>query len=101
MRVVELAFDYDSKNGFHTLDSYMKCVKIGTWEGFNATLKEVVEIIRNSSTNAFLSEILDSINRLNPDVIITKGGDALHFAALDKLAKQVGFDFNLSRKNAD
>ena len=101
MRVVELAFDYDSKNGFHTLDSYMKCVKIGTWEGFNATLKEVVEIIRNGSTNAFLSEILDSINRLNPDVIITKGGDALHFAALDKLAKQVGFDFNLSRKNAD
>ena len=49
----------------------------------------------------FLTEFEHCINRLNPDIIVTRGGDALHFAALDKLAKRVGFDMNLSRTKCE
>ena len=70
--------------------------------GWFSSRKRLDSVVRRKHCGKeFLAEFQDSINRLNPDVIITKGGDALHFAALDKLAKRVGFDLNLSRAESE
>ena len=101
MKVIELNFEYHSNNGFDTLKSYLKRIEIFEWDGFLPEKNPDSVIQRKHCGNEFLAEFQDCINRLNPDIIITKGGDALHFAALDKLAKKVDFDLNLSRAESE
>ena len=101
MKVIELNFEYHSNNGFDTLKSYLKKIEVLQWDGFLPEKKLDVVIQRKHCGNEFLAEFQDCINRLNPDIIITKGGDALHLAALDKLAKKVDFDLNLSRAESE
>jgi DNA polymerase I len=101
MKVIELKFEYHSNNGFDTLKSYLKRIEIFQWDDFLPEKKLDVVIQRKHCGNEFLTEFQDCINRLNPDIIITKGGDALHLAALDKLAKKVDFDLNLSRSESE
>ena len=101
MKVIELNFEYNSNNGFDTIKSYLKKIEVSLWSGFlpNKTLDSVIE--RKYCGKDFLIDFQECINRLNPDIIVTKGGDALHFSALDKLAKRVGIDFNLSRSESE
>ena len=101
MKVIELDFEYNSNNGFDTIESYLKKIEVSLWSDFlpNKTLDSVIE--RKCCGRDFLRNIQESINRLNPDVIISKGGDGLHFSALDKLAKSVDFDLNLSRTKSE
>ena len=101
MKVIELNFEYHSNNGFDTLKSYLKKIEIFQWDGFlpRKILHSVIQ--RKHCGMEFLTEFEHCINRLNPDIIVTRGGDALHFAALDKLAKRVGFDMNLSRTECE
>ena len=101
LKVIELVFDYDSKNGFDTVESWMKGVDIYTWKGFVQSKKMFSRIIRTRSTNDFLTEFVNVIDHLNPDIIVTKGGDALHFEALDKIAKAADFDLNMGRMKRD
>ena len=101
MKVIELSFEYHSNNGFDTLKSYLKKIEISLWQDFLPRKNLDFVIKRKHCGKIFLAEFQECINRLNPDIIITKGGDALHFAALDKLAKRVGFDFNLSRVKSE
>ena len=101
MKVIELNFEYHSNNGFDTLKSYLKRIEIFQWDGFLPEKKLDVVVQRKHCGNEFLAEFQDCINRLNPDIIITKGGDALHLAALDKLAKKIDFDLNLSRAESE
>ena len=101
MKVIELKFEYHSNNGFDTLKSYLKQIEIILWDGFLPGKRVDSVVQRKHCGKEFLEEFQDSINRLSPDVIVTKGGDALHFAALDKLAKRVGFDLNLSRSESE
>ena len=97
LKVVELTFEYDSENGFDTIKSWMKGVSFSLWDGFVPSKKRLQQIIRNGSTSSFLTSIVNLIEGLDPDIIVTRGGDSLHFAALNKLAESVGIDFNLSR----
>jgi len=101
MKIIELNFEYHSNNGFDTLKSYLKKIEVFLWDDFLPEKKIDVVIQRKHCANEFLKEFQDCINRLNPDIIITKGGDALHLAALDKLAKRVGFNLNLSRVESE
>ena len=101
MKVIELNFEYHSNNGFDTLKSYLKKIEIFQWDGFLPRKKLHSVVQRKHCGMEFLTEFEHCINRLNPDIIVTRGGDALHFAALDKLAKRVGFDMNLSRTECE
>ena len=101
MKVIELNFEYNSNNGFDTLKSYLKKIEIFQWDGFLPRKKLHSVVQRKHCGMEFLTEFEHCINRLNPDIIVTRGGDALHFAALDKLAKRVGFDMNLSRTECE
>ena len=101
MKVIELNFEYHSNNGFETLKSYLKKIEIFQWDGFLPKRKLDSVVQRKHCGMEFLTEFEHCINRLNPDIIVTRGGDALHFAALDKLAKRVGFDMNLSRTECE
>ncbi|MGB2451428.1 MAG: DNA polymerase domain-containing protein [Candidatus Poseidoniaceae archaeon] len=101
MKVIELNFEYHSNNGFDTLKSYLTRIEIFQWDGFLPEKKLDFVVQRKHCGNEFLANFQDCINRLNPDIIITKGGDALHLAALDKLAKKVDFDLNLSRVESE
>ena len=101
MKVIELNFEYHSNNGFDTLKSYLKKIEIFQWDGFLPKRKLDSVVQRKHCGMEFLTEFEHCINRLNPDIIVTRGGDALHFAALDKLAKRVGFDMNLSRTECE
>ena len=101
MKVIELNFEYHSNNGFDTLKSYLKKIEIFQWDGFLPRKKLHSVVQRKHCGMEFLTEFEYCINRLNPDIIVTRGGDALHFAALDKLAKRVGFDMNLSRTECE
>ena len=101
MKVIELNFEYHSNNGFDTLKSYLKKIEIYLWDGFLSKKTIDCTIKRKNCGKVFLSEFQECINRLNPDIIITKGGDALHFAALDLLAKRVDFDLSLSRTESE
>ena len=101
MKVIELDFEYHSNNGFDTLKSFLKKIEIFQWDGFLPRKKLHSVIQRKHCGMEFLTEFEHCINRLNPDIIVTRGGDALHFAALDKLAKRVGFDMNLSRTECE
>ena len=101
MKVIELNFEYHSNNGFDTLKSYLKKIEIFQWDGFLPRKKLHSVVQRKHCGMEFLTEFKHCINRLNPDIIVTRGGDALHFAALDKLAKRVGFDMNLSRTECE
>ena len=101
MKVIELNFEYHSNNGFDTLKSFLKKIEVFQWDGFLPRKKLHSVIQRKHCGMEFLTEFEHCINRLNPDIIVTRGGDALHFAALDKLAKRVGFDMNLSRTECE
>ena len=101
MKVIELNFEYHSNNGFDTLKSYLRKIEIFQWDGFLPRKKLHSVVQRKHCGMEFLTEFEHCINRLNPDIIVTRGGDALHFAALDKLAKRVGFDMNLSRTECE
>ena len=101
MKVIELNFEYHSNNGFDTLKSFLKKIEIFQWDGFLPKRKLDSVVQRKHCGMEFLTEFEHCINRLNPDIIVTRGGDALHFAALDKLAKRVGFDMNLSRTECE
>ena len=101
LKTVELEFSYDSENGFESVDSWMKEVRICIWKDFLPSVNVHAKIVRKESTTSFLSEIVDTIRQLDPDIIITKGGDSLHMSALSNLAETVDFDFNISRIKTD
>ena len=52
------------------------------------------------STAQFLIELQQMINCIDPDIIMTNGGDFLHFSVLRKLSQEAGQSFSLSRKDA-
>ena len=97
MKIIELDFSYYSSNGFDTINSYLRQIDIFVWDGFTSEKKLFAKVSRQHSAEQFLIEFEDHISQLNPDIIITKGGDALHFAALEKLSKKTNFSFTLSR----
>ena len=97
MKIIELVFGYNSTNGFDTINSYLNSIEILAWDNFSPTNIVDCKLVRGDSGGEFLLRFQHQIGRLDPDVIVTRGGDALHFAALDKLAKETGTEFNLSR----
>ena len=100
MKVISLDFSYVSDTGFDTINSVIKKIKITERIGFTDLEINSTEIINDGEVVDFLESFADKITTLNPDIIITNGGDFLHFSALGKLAVKEGFDLNLGRKEA-
>ena len=97
MKVIELVFEYNSVNGFDTINSELNSVEIIAWDNFSPTQIVEHKLVREGCGKEFISQFQNDICRIDPDIIVTKGGDALHFAALDKLAKETGVELNISR----
>ena len=98
---IKLEFFYDSADGFDTLDSHLQSVTIMVNAGLNGEkITATSRIIHNRSTPQFLDSLQAAIERIDPDIIITNGGDFLHFAKLQKLSQDFKHPFTLSRKNA-
>ena len=96
-----MEFHYHSSDGFETIDSHLEKVKLILYSsGDNNVIAAVEEIRHGASTTSFLQQLQSAIVRLNPDIILTQGGDSLHFPMLQKLSKQSATDFSLSRKTS-
>ena len=98
---ITMEFDYTSVDGFDTIDSHLSRVRLKVNSSIgDETWVEKIDINHGASTSVFLSRLQSEINRLDPDIIITKGGDFLHFAMLKKLAETSNPTFTLSRTGA-
>jgi len=100
LKIIELNFNYLAKNGFNSVDSKITDVKISEWDGFCRNNTECCKIVNDKNESGFLHDLQSAIEKIDPDIIVTKGGDALHFSVLGKLADTNDVKFNLSRKIA-
>ncbi|MEC8312327.1 MAG: DNA polymerase domain-containing protein [Candidatus Thermoplasmatota archaeon] len=95
-----MEFDYDSADGFDTINSHLKSVTLLLNSGIYETkVTDSCKIYHDCSTKEFLSNLQQAIDRFDPDIIMTNGGDFLHFSMLQKLSHEAGHSFTLSRKN--
>ena len=101
MKVIELDFEYDSPNGFDTVDSHLSQIKITTGDIIDGCEEEIFLIKNTISTKNFLADLSNRIYAIDPDIIVTRGGDRLHFPVLNKMNNQSKSNFTLSRKAAD
>ncbi len=98
---ITMEFCYNSTDGFDTLDSHLDSVTILVNTDSNQAATETkYEVQHGNSTTEFLISLQQIINRIDPDIITTNGGDFLHFSVLKKLSLQSGQPFSLSRKDA-
>ena len=99
LKQMEMEFHYESSTGFDTLNSTLTKIVLKT-----RTVDETKEqnqcitLKHKASEYEFLRSLQHEINRINPDVILTKGGDSLHFSMLQRLSDAASFSLNLSRK---
>lgn len=95
-----MEFDYDSADGFDTINSHLKSVTLSLNSGiYESEIVKSSTILHNHSTAEFLHDLQAEIKRFDPDIIVTNGGDFLHFSMLQKLSQDSGQMFTLSRKN--
>ena len=96
-----MEFCYNSTDGFDTIDSHLDSVTLVVNADSNQNVTETkYQLLHNDSTAEFLLNLQQIINRIDPDIIMTNGGDFLHFSVLRKLSQQSGQSFSLSRKAA-
>lgn len=96
-----MEFHYQSTDGFETIESHLEQVKLTLYSsGGNSVIAAAEEISHGTSTTTFLQQLQSAIVRLNPDIILTQGGDSLHFPMLQKLSEQSATDFSFSRKSS-
>ncbi len=101
LRVVELDFEYLSDNGFHSISSKLKCIHIFEKNGFSMNNTRSFTLDNSDSDRKLLENLNNLVNELKPDIIITNGGDALHFNYLDSLSSKNNIELNLNRKYAN
>ena len=96
---LKMDFTYDSVDGFDTIDSHLNSVTLSLHSGMNQ-IEEIppIEVNHDGSTAEFLLNLQREINRIDPDIIMTNGGDFLHFSVLQKLCQESNQSFTLSRK---
>ena len=96
-----MEFCYHSSDGFETIESHLEKVKLTLYSSADSSvIAAAEEISHGASTATFLQQLQSAIVRLNPDIILTQGGDSLHFPMLQKLSEQSATDFSFSRKTS-
>lgn len=101
LAIVHMAVHYHTQSGFHTehaeIESieFRKCSHNGVDD---ATGDPVVTLRRTFGQDSeFLENLESTMHALNPDVVLTNGGDGLHFPALIRMASTSGMHISLSR----
>lgn len=98
---ITMEFCYNSTDGFDTIDSHLNSVTLlVNTDWFQGNTATKYEVLHGNSTSEFLLKLQQIINRIDPDIITTNGGDFLHFSVLKKLSQQSNQPFSLSRKAA-
>ena len=96
-----MEFEYQSSDGFDTIDSHLSKIVLKLNSGIDEqSYVEEIEISHGESTKSFLTELQQHIDRIDPDIIVTHGGDFLHFSMLQKLSDESDINLNLSRKQS-
>ncbi len=101
LNIIELEVDCSDEHGHRTAKAAIQSI----------TIKPLSRLTRQDTPVAMVSitgygaEMIGSLNgiihRLNPDIIVTKGGDIVDMPALIRLAKQVGIPLQLGRSGHD
>ena len=101
LKQMEMEFHYESSNGFDTLNSTLIEIVLKT-RAVNETRGETqcITLRHESSEHDLLQSLQHEIHRIDPDVILTKGGDSLHFSILQRMSDSASFSLNLSRKSS-
>ena len=99
LKQMEMEFCYEDSNGFDTLDSRLEEVVLKT--GIVGGTSEQIHSIRiknNTSDGAFVQALQHAIKDVNPDLVLTQGGDSLHLSVLQRLSDAAKTPLSLSRK---
>jgi DNA polymerase I len=100
--IVHMAVMYSNEHGFHSEDASIERIEFRTCSA-NGACDSSVEpsqmlTMGSFSTKAeFLSALENLVSVLDPDVIMTDGGDGVHFPALMRMAASTGVILSLSR----
>ena len=102
LHILHMAFVYSTANGFHTEEAELERIEFRTCSSdgtCDATTFPTVSITRDLARCAshFLNQLEATMAELDPDVVVTHGGDGLHFPALMRLARASGASLSLSR----
>ena len=102
LHILHMAFVYSTANGFHTEDAELERIEFRTCSSdgtCDATSLPAVSISRDFARSAshFLIQLEGTMAELDPDVVVTHGGDGIHFPALMRLARASGASLSLSR----
>ncbi len=100
--VVHMAVDYHTNDGFHTDAARIKsvqlrgCTPAGTYDLDQPPLHTIQGPL-GEDARTFLHQLEHLMAELDPDVVITHGGDGLHFPALIRMAEASNITVSLSR----
>ena len=101
MKSIDLRFEYSSDNGFHSTSSRLVRIIISEGVDFTTNYTRRFTIENNISDRQLIEDLNQKITQLNPDIVTTNGGDALHFNFLENLSRKEGIKLNLNRKDLD
>ena len=100
--VYHMNVEYSTAAGFHTDDARIKRIELrrcspdGVYDLTQAPSRAIDGPIGEESTS-FLRQLEAAVRELDPDVLITQGGDGLHFPALIRMAEAAKTTVSLSR----
>ncbi len=99
LKQMEMEFHYEDSNGFDTLDSRLEEVVLNTATvGGSSDKIHSIRIKNNASDGAFVQALQHAIETINPDLVLTQGGDSLHLSVLQRLSDAVEVPLTMSRK---
>ena len=98
---VHMDVRYHTKAGFHTEEAEVHFVefRVCSTDGTcNADAEPQHHIVCVTGQEAeFLQQVEAAVQQLDPDVLVTNGGDGLHFPALIRMASALGVTVSFSR----
>ena len=102
LTIVHMGFSYQTVNGFHNDEAEVERIEFRTCSSdgtCDASSIPSVTLVRNPNTCAshFLQRLEKAMKEIDPDVVITHGGDGLHLPALMRMAAKCAMPFSLSR----
>ena len=102
LSVVHMSVTYRTTNGFHTEEAEIDAIEFRTCSPdgrCDLDAPPMRSLLRENHRDSgmFLGHLEAVMTEFNPDVLLTHGGDGLHFPALMRLAKKAGVTLSLSR----
>ena len=99
--ILHMAVHYQTQTGFHTEQAEIESVEFRrcSHDGMHEDEASPIATLNRTpgEETEFLESLESTMRALDPDVVVTNGGDGLHFPALIRMASKSGTLFSLSR----